>query len=69
MTSSTFSIYFLLKIKTGLANLWKLIKIKREKKNFWIGSSSKFKCYYFSRKLILLKQISLKIIIYGQVFL
>ena len=31
MTPKTFSIYFLLKAKNGLANLWKLKKIKEEK--------------------------------------
>ena len=30
MTPKTFSIYFLLKAKNGLANLWKLKKIKEE---------------------------------------
>ena len=45
MTSNTFSIYFLLKAKNELANVYKLKKI----------SSSKLKYYYFSRKLLLLK--------------
>ena len=31
MTPKTFAIYFLLKAKNGLANLWKLKKIKEEK--------------------------------------
>ena len=50
MTSKAFSIYFLLKEKSGLVNLWKLKKIKQEKKDFWLGNSSKFKYYHFLRK-------------------
>ena len=46
-------------------SLWKLKKIKQEKKDFWLGNNSRFKYCYFLRKLVLLKQISLKIITYG----
>ena len=43
------------KSNNGLVNLWKLKKIKQEKKDSWLGNSSKFKYYYFLRKLVLLK--------------
>ena len=66
MMSKTFSMH-LLKTKNGLANLWKLKKIKQGKKDSWLGNSSKVKYYYFLRELVLLNQISLKIIIYGEV--
>ena len=66
MTSKAFSIYFLLKTRKGLGNLWKLKTIKQEKDS-WLGNSSKIKHYYFLRKLVFLKQTSLKIIIYGEV--
>ena len=69
MTSKAFSVYFLLKARNRLGNLWKLKKIKQEKKDSWLGNSSKIKYYYFLRKLVLLKQTSLKIIIYGEVLL
>ena len=67
MMSTVFSIHFLLKAKNGLANLWKLKKITRGKKDSWLGNSSKFKYYSFLKKLVLLKQISLEVIIYGEV--
>ena len=69
MTSKAFSVYFLLKARNRLGNLWKLKKIKQEKKDSWLGNSSKIKYYYFLGKLVLLKQTSLKIIIYGEVLL
>ena len=43
MASKDFSIYFLLKAKNGLANLWKLKNIKQESRDSWLGNSSKFK--------------------------
>ena len=67
MTLKAFSIHFLLKAKNELANLWKLKKIMQEKKDAWFENSSKLKYYYFLRKLVLLQQISLKIIMYGTV--
>ena len=45
MTSNTFSIYFLLKAKNVLSNLWKLQKIKLEKKDSGFGNGSNFKYY------------------------
>ena len=66
MTPKTFAIYLLLKVKNGLANLWKLKNIKLEKKIFLIKKSSKSKYYYFLRKLVLLKQIYLEVIIYDE---
>ena len=33
MMSEAFSIYFLLKVKNGLVNLWNFKKIKQEEKN------------------------------------
>ena len=47
--------------------MWKLKKIKQEKKDSWLGNNSKSKYYYFLRKLVLLTQISLKIIVHGVV--
>ena len=58
IASKVFAIYLLLKAKNWLANLWKLKKIKQEKKQFLIRKNSNFKCYHFLRKLVLLKQFS-----------
>ena len=68
MKSKAFSIYFLLKAKNGLVICENLKKIKQNKKQttkkwFWLGNSSNFKYYHFLMKLVLLKQISFKIII------
>ena len=56
-----------IKAKNGLANLWEYKKSKQEKKDSSLGNSLKLEYYYFFRKLVLLKEISLKIIIYGEV--
>lgn len=67
ITSKAVSIYFLLRAKNGLAILWKLRKIKHEKKNRFLISKQLEIChYYFLRKLVLLKQIYLEVIIYDE---
>ena len=43
MTPKAFSIHFLLKTKSGLANMWKLEIIKQDKKDSWLANSPKFK--------------------------
>ena len=49
--------FYLLFIKSnnGLIHLWKLKKIKQEKKDSWLGNSSKLKYCHLLGKLVLLK--------------
>ena len=65
ITSKTFSIYFLLKVKNGLANLRKPKNIKQEK-NHHEETIRNLNIITFLEKFVILKLISSKIVIYGE---
>ena len=64
ITSKTFSIYFLLKVKNGLANLRKPKNIKQEKNHH--EETIRNLNITFLEKFVILKLISSKIVIYGE---
>ena len=64
ITSKTFSIYFLLKVKNGLTNLRKPKNIKQEKNHH--EETIRNLNITFLEKFVILKLISSKIVIYGE---
>ena len=64
ITSKTFSIHFLLKVKNGLANLRKPKNIKQEKNHH--EETIRNLNITFLEKFVILKLISSKIVIYGE---